>query len=102
MSVLTGDHSPVFIPRLALTQMSDDEVIKLCRTYDSYPDRSIVKRTTREWACSINDLDGKEFAKCDVVSGGADQPLYLVFPPKSGSAALAALEQYRKLINPYL
>jgi hypothetical protein len=124
MSVLTGDHLPVFIPRSALTHMSDDEVIKLRRTHDSYvkalpwlplspllsnldipriehyPDGSIVKRTTGEWARNIKHLDGKEFAKCDVVNGGADQLLYLVFPPKSGPAAYAAVEQYRKSINP--
>ena len=125
MSILTGENSPVFIPRSAITQMSADEVGELFRTHDSYvkamqwlslsplvsnldkpriehhPDGSIVERTTREWARNIKSLDGKEYAKCDVVNGGTDQLSYLIFPPKSGPAAHAALEQYRKLLHPF-
>ena len=125
MSILTGDNSPIFIPRSALVQMPTDEVTALFQTHDSYvksiqwlplsplltnldkpraehyPDGSFVERTTREWARSIKTLDGKEFANCDVVNGGSDQLAYLLFPPKSFDAANAALAQYRKRINPF-
>lgn len=125
MSVLTGNNSPVFIPRSVLTQMPVKEVTELFQTHDiyvkslqwlplspllsnldklrieTYPDGSIVERTTREWARNIKTPDGKEYARCDVVNGGTDQLSYLLFPPTSGEAAHAALEQYRKLINPF-
>ena len=125
MSVLTGNNSPIFIPRSALLQMPTEEVSGLFQTHDTYvkslqwlplspllsnldkpriehyPDGSTVERTTREWARNIKLLDGKEFAKCDVVNGGTDQLSYLLFPPTSGEAANDALEKYRKLINPF-
>jgi hypothetical protein len=68
---------------------------------EHHPDGSTVERTTREWARNIKTLDGKNFARCDVVNGGSDQLAYLLFPPSSGEAANSALEQYRKLINPF-
>ena len=125
MSILTGNNSPVFIPRSALIQMPVPEVTELFQTHDNYvkslqwlplspllsnldkprnetyPDGSIIERTTREWARNIKTIDGKEYARCDVVNGGTDQLSYLLFPPQSGAAANAALEQYRKLINPF-
>ena len=65
-----------------------------------HPDGSTTQRTTREWARGIQTLDGKQSARCDVVNGGTDQLSYLLFPPESGEAASAALDQYKKLIKP--
>ncbi|KAI2491347.1 hypothetical protein MHU86_23201 [Fragilaria crotonensis] len=65
------------------------------------PDGSFIERTTREWARSIKDLDGKSSAQCDVVNGGLDQLPYLLFTPPYTEAATLALEDYRRRLYPF-
>ncbi|KAI2507667.1 hypothetical protein MHU86_6760 [Fragilaria crotonensis] len=124
-SILTGESSALYIPRFAFSQMTDSEAHALFQTHDEYvkslrwlplspllsnldrprkeyqPDGSFIERTTREWARSIKDLDGKSSAQCDVVNGGLDQLPYLLFTPPYTEAATLALEDYRRRLYPF-
>ena len=124
-TILTGESSALYIPRFAFSQMTDTEAHALFQTHDAYvkslrwlplfpllsnldrprkeyqPDGSFIERTTREWARSIKDLDGKSSAQCDVVNGGLDQLPYLLFTPSYTEAATVALEDYRRRLYPF-
>lgn len=124
-NILTGDGSALYIPRFAFSQMSTEDATALFQTHDSHVkslrwlplspllsnldrprkeyqlDGSFIERTTREWARSIKDIDGKTSAQCDVVNGGLDQLSYLLFTPKFTEAATMALEEYRKSLYPF-
>ena len=124
-NILTGDGSSLYIPRFALSQMSELESSALFTTHDVHvkslrwltlnpllsnldkprkeynSDGTIVERTTREWARTIKNMDGTSSAQCDVVNGGIDQLSYLLFLPQHTEAATTALESYRRLLYPY-
>jgi hypothetical protein len=122
---LTGEGSALYIPRFALSQMSDDEANDLFATHDAHVkslrwlplfpllsnldkprkehnlDGSVTERTTREWARTIKNREGTALAQCDVVNGGTDQLSYLLFTPQHTEAANIALEEYRKRLYPF-
>ena len=124
LSTLTGHGSPICIPRFAFADMSTEQATKLFATHDSFiknlkstalytfltnldtvriehfPNGSTLKRTTREWASSINTEDGLP-AQCDVVNGGLDQKAHFLYPAQNETIALRALEEYRKRLNPF-
>ena len=124
-NILTGDGTALYIPRFVFSQLSTEDATALFQTHDSHVkslrwlplspllsnldrpqkeyqlDGSFIDRTTREWARSIKDLDGKTSAQCDVVNGGLNQLSYLIFTPKFTEAATIALEEYRKRLYPF-
>ena len=124
-NILTGDGSALYIPRFALSHMTESESQDLFSTHDAHvkslrwltlnpllsnldkprkehnPDGTTTIRTTREWARSIKALDGITSAQCDVVNGGLDQLCYLLFLPQYSEAASNALEIYRRRLYPF-
>jgi hypothetical protein len=124
-NILTGDCSSLYIPRFALSQMTESESKDLFTTHDVHVkslrwlklnpllsnldkprkeynlDGTIQERTTREWARTIKNIDGTASAQCDVVNGGSDQLSYLLFLPQHTEAATMALETYRRRLFPY-
>ena len=124
-TILTGDSSALYIPRFALSHMTEDESKTLFATHDNHvkslrwlklnpllsnldkprkeynSNGTITERTTREWARQIKTIDGTAPAQCDVVNGGTDQLSYLLFSPQHTEAATKALEDYRQLLYPF-
>jgi hypothetical protein len=124
LTALTGNGSPIYIPRFAFADMTREKVIKLFETHDQYikalkfiplyprltnldtlriehlEDGKTVKRSTREWASSIKLADGTD-AKCDVVNGGLDQKAYLLFPGKHEEAVKKAWDEYKQRVFPF-
>ena len=124
-AILTGTQSALYIPRFVFEKMSDAEASALFEAHDSYvkalnwlplfpllsnldrvrkeynTDGTVTERTTREWARSIQTIDGRSYAQCDVVNGGTDQRCYLLFPPRDKEAAQQALDAYRRRLYPF-
>jgi hypothetical protein len=124
-NILTGDGSALYIPRFALTHMTESESKSLFETHDTHvkslrwlllnpllsnldkprkeynSNGTVTERTTREWARNIKSSDGTTLAQCDVVNGGSDQLSYLLFHPQHTDAATNALSVYRQLLYPY-
>ncbi|KAI2501871.1 hypothetical protein MHU86_12563 [Fragilaria crotonensis] len=123
---LTGDRSPVYIPRFAFADMTKEQAGKLFETHDTYikslkgiplfpmfanldtirteyqDDGTTIERTIREWSKTITLSDGKTYIPCDVVNGGYDQKAYLLVPPQyEQHAAIEALETYRRKVFPF-
>ncbi len=122
---LTGDRSPVYIPRFAFADMTKEQAGKLFETHDTYikslkgiplfpmfanldtirteyqDDGSTIERTLREWSKTVTLSDGKTYIPCDVVNGGFDQKAYLLVPPQYEQAAIEALETYRRKVFPF-
>ena len=124
-NTLTGNGSALYIPRFALSHMSESESLALFSTHDMHvkslrwlllnpllsnldkprkeynADGTIIERTTRAWARTITNIEGTDLAQCDVVNGGSDQLSYLLFLPQHTEAATLALDIYRRRLYPY-
>ena len=125
LDVLTGDRSPIYVPRHTFADMTQDEIKGIFETHDTYvkslksiplwptfsnidtirsehsPNGPTVDRTIREWSRTIKTSDGLTFAQCDVINGGSDQKAYLLVQPQHYDAANDALQKYKKQIFPF-
>ena len=120
---LTGKASALFLPRLALSKLTNEQIQKYFAMHQSYirslrpikispgitqldkefmetmDDGSTLERTTREWATSLFLADGVTSARCDVVNGSPDQQLYLLVPQPYFDEIKEALRVYRVRLN---
>ncbi len=100
---LTGHQTALFLPRYALSSMSDEQIKQQFAFHDrytkslralslfpqvsnldrirreTYADGTILERSTREWAATLTTEDNSS-ALCDVVNGGPDQKANLLVP----------------------
>jgi hypothetical protein len=123
-ALLTGEKSPLYLPRFSFQNMTAEEAYSVFLDYDTYakdlrgyplspllrnldrirkefhPDGKVIKRTAREWACNLQTSDGT-YMQADVVNGGDDLLCYLVYPSVFSEEAARAVDQYRSLLYPF-
>ncbi len=122
--ILTGHNSSLYLPRLALSQLSSAQISSYFEMQDKYSkslkslallptltnldrprkeygeDGTFVERSTREWAESLITDRADVSARCEVVNGGFNQKAYLLLPAQHWIVAQEHLRQYRLRINP--
>ena len=123
-ALLTGEKSPLYLPRFSFEKMTPEEAYEIFLDHDAYvkdlrslplspllrnldrlrkehhKDGSVIERTAREWARHLLNPDGSSM-QADVVNGGDDLLCYLVFPSAFYDFATAAVEQYRGALYPF-
>lgn len=123
-ALLTGRNSPLFLSRLALTQLQPSQIsayfemqdayAKSLKSFPLYPtlinldrtrteffdDGTVIERSTRDWATTIFKDSAEVSARCEVVNGGLDQKAYLLVPKPFAATVEDHLRQYRLRINP--
>ncbi|KAI2494434.1 hypothetical protein MHU86_20117 [Fragilaria crotonensis] len=121
---LTGDKSPLYLPRFSFEKMTSEEAYEIFLDHDAYvkdlrslplspllrnldrvrkehhTDGSFIERTAREWARFLTNPDGSSM-QADVVNGGDDLLCYLVFPSAFYDSAITAVDQYRSALYPF-
>jgi hypothetical protein len=122
LSILTGKASALFLPRYAFRTMPHEQIkrhfdvhhnwsrslkpIQLPKIshidqqrVEYFDNGTILKRSTREWAHSLNLANGQT-AHCDAVNGGSDRKAFLACPNSYFAQAQKELQQYRSRLNP--
>ena len=121
---LDGSKTAVFLGRLLISKMPPDEVDCLFKTHSEFvsnirtltlaplvtnidririehnSDSTTVERSTREWADSLTDNNGKSL-KCDVENGGNNRAVHLLVPKENMAQANQALRAYKERISPF-
>ena len=122
--LLTGDNCAVFLPRIVLGKLSNDQLTKYFNTHadyvkslkpislapfvtnldtvreEFYPNGEVLKRTTRDWATSIAVPSTGASARCDIVNGGSDNLATLLVPRHVFAEVQAEVSKYKLRINP--
>jgi hypothetical protein len=121
---LTGDKSPLYLPRFSFEKMTPEEAYEIFLDHDAYvkdlrslplspllrnldrlrkehyTDGSTIECTAREWARHLTNPDGSSM-QADVVNGGDNLLCYLVFPSAFYDSATLAVDQYRSALYPF-
>ena len=72
--------------------------LDLPRRVETMPNGEVIERTTREWATSLNLLDGSP-ARCDVVNGTQVNQTFLLVPSQHLNEIKESVRNYRLRIN---
>ena len=123
-AILKGEGSSLYLPRLALGNLTTEKIAKYFTTHDNYikslkmirltpaishldvereellDNGQVVIRSTREWATTLKLPSNGICARCDVVNGGSDQATTLLVPQHNYSEVLIEVAKYRLRINP--
>lgn len=124
LKYLTGGDTALFLPRYALTTMTDEKIKQHFEFHETWAkslqpvemaptishldqlrneymdDGTVLTRSTREWAASLTLLDGMTPALCDVVNGTSDHKAYLVAPRHYLEIARTQWQSYRTRLFP--
>lgn len=124
LPALMGRGSALFLPRFAFRTMSNEQVkqhfqfheiwlrslkaitispqinhLDQVRT-EYHDDGTILERSTRAWAATLMEEDGKTPALCDVVNGTHDQKSFLVVPSHYLEQAQHHWRMYKSSLYP--
>ena len=123
--LLTGRNSSLYLPRIALSNLTPSQISSYFEMQDQYSkslkslalyptlqnldkprkeyfeDGTVMERSTRDWAATIfRERSEEASARCEVVNGGFDQKAYLLVPHLHFPEVQEQLRQYRLRVNP--